>query len=50
MNQKEGKPFSPKEAVPTTSSQLASPESEVFDSSSDNAMSEMKKASRYGAR
>ena len=48
MDQKEGKPFSPKEAVPTTSSQLASPESEVFDSSSDNAMSEMKQVADMG--
>jgi hypothetical protein len=49
MDQKEEKPFSPKEAVTTTtSSQLAPPESEVFDSSSDNAMSEMKKAADMG--
>ena len=49
MDQKEEKPSSPKEAVTTTtSSQLAPPESEVFDSSSDNAMSEMKKAADMG--
>ena len=47
MDQKEEKPFSPKEAVPTNT-QLASPESEVFDSSSDIAMSEMKKAADMG--
>jgi hypothetical protein len=46
IDQKEEKLSSPKEAVTTTapSSQLATPpESEVFDSSSDNAMSEMKR-------
>ena len=45
MDQKEEKPSSPKETVTTaSSSQLAPPpESEVFDSSGDNAMSEMKK-------
>ena len=48
MDQKEEKPFSPKEAVPTTSSQLAPPQSEVFDSSSDNAMSEMKQVADMG--
>lgn len=43
-NQKEDKSSSSKEAITTTSSQLApSSKSEVFDSSSDNAMSEMKK-------
>ena len=45
-DQNEEKPSSPKEAM--TSSQLAPAESEVFDSSSDNAMSEMKKVAEMG--
>ena len=48
MDQKEEKPSSPKEAITTTSSQLAPPESEVFDSSGDNAMSEMKNEADMG--
>jgi hypothetical protein len=48
MDQKEEKPSSPKEAVTTTSSQLAPPESKVFDSSGNNAMSEMKKVADMG--
>jgi hypothetical protein len=49
MDQKEEKPSSPKEAAPTSSSQLLQPpESEVFDSSSDNAMSEMNKVADMG--
>ena len=54
MGQKEEKPTSSKEAVTTTSSPLptssASPplQSEVFDSSSDNAMSEMKEVADMG--
>jgi hypothetical protein len=49
-NQKEDKSSLPKEAVTTTSSQLAPPsKSEVFDSSSDNAVSEMKKVADMGS-
>ena len=49
MDQKEEKPSSPKEAVTTTtSSRLTPPQSEVFDSSSDNAMSEMKQVADMG--
>jgi hypothetical protein len=50
MDSKEEKPSLPKETVTTTTtfSQLASPESEVFDSSSDNAMSEMKQVADMG--
>jgi hypothetical protein len=40
-DQNEEKPSLPKEA--TTSSMFPQPQSELFDSSSDNAMSEMKK-------
>ena len=49
VDQKEEKPSSPKEAVTTTtSSRLTPPQSEVFDSSSDNAMSEMKQVADMG--
>jgi hypothetical protein len=45
-DQNEEKQSSPKEAM--ASSQLALTESELFDSSSDNAMSEMKKVAEMG--
>ena len=48
MDQKQDKSSSLVDAVTTTSSQLAPPESEVFDSSGDNAMSEMKKVADMG--
>jgi len=50
MDQKEEKPSSPKESVTTTPSSQLSPssESEAFDSSSDNATSEMNKVADMG--
>lgn len=49
MDQKQEKPSLPKEGTTTTtSSQLATPKSEVFDSSGDNAISEMKKVAGMG--
>jgi hypothetical protein len=50
MDQKEGKPSSPKVTVATTTSPQLPPslESEVFESSNDNAISEMKKAADMG--
>jgi hypothetical protein len=56
MDQKEEKPSSPKEAVtsslslPTSSPLPPQLQSEVFDSSRDNAMSEMKEVADMGPR